>query len=61
MGAALWWLMPQIAPMFTGSIATKALGIGAILAAGALTYGPAAFLLGVLDKRTAQRLMRGQT
>ena len=61
MGAGLWWLMPQIAPMFTGSIATKALGIGAILAAGALTYGPAAFLLGVLDKRTAQRLMRGQT
>jgi putative peptidoglycan lipid II flippase len=61
MGAALWWLMPQIAGMFTGSITDKALGIGAILIVGLLTYGPACFLLGILDKATFQRLMRRQT
>jgi putative peptidoglycan lipid II flippase len=47
--------------MFTGSIADKALGIGAILTLGLLTYGPACFLLGILDKATFQRLMRRQT
>lgn len=60
MGAALWWLMPQIAALFTGSIAQKAMGISAILAIGLTTYGPAAFALRVLDKSTIQRLMRRQ-
>ncbi|MEP3759913.1 MAG: murein biosynthesis integral membrane protein MurJ [Marinomonas sp.] len=61
MGVALWWLMPQVAHMFTGGILDKAIGLAAIMATGILTYGPAAFLLGVLDKAAFQRLMRRQT
>ena len=60
MGAALWWLMGQIEPWFVGTIADKALGIAAILAVGALTYGVSGAALGVLDKATALRLMRRQ-
>ncbi|MEM6494894.1 MAG: lipid II flippase MurJ, partial [Pseudomonadota bacterium] len=58
MGAGLWFLMPSIEPWVTGSLLQKALGVAAILAVGAVTYGVAAILLGVLDKASVQRLMR---
>lgn len=58
MGAGLWFLMPSIEPWVTGSVFQKALGVAAILAVGAVTYGGAAILLGVLDKASVQRLMR---
>ena len=58
MGLALWWLMQRIDPWFTGSVADKALGIGAIMGTGLVTYALAAMLLGVLNKDTAKRLMR---
>ncbi|MEM7703368.1 MAG: murein biosynthesis integral membrane protein MurJ [Pseudomonadota bacterium] len=60
MGAALYAVMSEIAPWFTGSIADKALGIAIILAVGAVTYGGAAAALGVLTKDTMLRLMRRQ-
>lgn len=61
MGAALWLLMARIEPWFIGSILDKALGIAAILAVGAITYGGAGAALGILDKATVLRLMRRQT
>ncbi|MEP2735625.1 MAG: murein biosynthesis integral membrane protein MurJ [Erythrobacter sp.] len=61
MGAALWWLMPYVSHMFTGSVLDKALGLSAIMGTGLATYAPAAFLLGVLDKNAMQRLMRRST
>jgi len=61
MGVALYFLMLQIEPLFVGSILDKALGIGAILAVGGVTYGLGAIVLGVLDKATLQRLMRRQS
>lgn len=60
MGAALWFLMQQIDPWFTGSLSEKALGVAAILGAAAITYFPATMILGVLDKATLERLMRRQ-
>ena len=60
MGAALFALMGQIEPWFVGSILDKALGIAAILAVGAVTYGGAVAALGILDKATVLRLMRRQ-
>ncbi|MEM6474862.1 MAG: murein biosynthesis integral membrane protein MurJ [Pseudomonadota bacterium] len=60
MGAALYALMLQIEPWFIGSVGQKALGILAIMAVGAVSYGLAAMALGVLDKATISRLMRGQ-
>ena len=61
MGAALYALMARIEPWFVGSLSEKALGIAAILAVGALSYGAAAAALGVLDKATVLRLMRRQS
>lgn len=61
MGAALWWLMSHVADWFTGSISEKAVGIAAIMVTGLVTYAPAAFVLGILDKATLQRLMRRQS
>ncbi len=60
MGAALYALMLRIEPWFIGTVLDKALGIGAILAVGALTYGGAGAALGILDKATVQRLIRRQ-
>lgn len=61
MGVALWWLMDRIDPWFTGTLASKALGIVTILAVGTLTYGLAAMALGVLNRQTVTRLTRRQT
>ena len=61
MGAALYALMMQIEPWFVGTILEKALGIAAILAVGAVTYGAAGAALGILDKASVQRLMRRQS
>ncbi|MEO0463055.1 MAG: murein biosynthesis integral membrane protein MurJ [Pseudomonadota bacterium] len=60
MGAGLWALMSQIALWFTGSVLDKALGIAAILATAAVTYGASGAVLGILDKATVLRLMRRQ-
>lgn len=60
MGAALWFMMPPLDPMFDGTIAQRAIAIGAIVAVGALVYGLAAIVLGVLDRSTIKRLMRRQ-
>ncbi|MEO1648104.1 MAG: murein biosynthesis integral membrane protein MurJ, partial [Pseudomonadota bacterium] len=60
MGAALYALMMRIEPWFVGTIAEKALGIGAILAVGAVTYGAAGAALGILDKASVLRLLRRQ-
>ncbi len=57
MGAALYALMTWIEPWFTGALSEKALGIAAILALGAVSYGGAAAALGVLNKATVMRLM----
>lgn len=61
MGAALWLVMPHITHLFTGSVLDKTLGIAAILVMGLFTYGPAGFMLGILDKSALQRLMGRQT
>lgn len=61
MGAALWALMSQIAPWFTGSMIDKALGLAAIMGVAALTYGACGAALGILDKATVLRLMRRGT
>ena len=58
MGAALWLVMSRIEPWFVGTVIDKALGIAAILAVGAVTYGVSGAALGILDKATVQRLMR---
>ena len=58
MGAALWFLMIEIEPWFTGTVVQKMQGLGAILAVGIGTYGLAAMALGVLNKRTITALMR---
>ncbi|MEO0589769.1 MAG: murein biosynthesis integral membrane protein MurJ [Pseudomonadota bacterium] len=60
MGAALYGVMGAIEDWFIGTILQKALGIAAILATGAITYGGAAAALGVLTKDTVLRLMRRQ-
>ncbi|GAA4044211.1 murein biosynthesis integral membrane protein MurJ [Parerythrobacter jejuensis] len=60
MGAALWFLMPEIADWFSQGLLDKAAGIAAIMATGIATYGLAAMLLGVLDRATIGRLMRRQ-
>ncbi|MEM9087049.1 MAG: murein biosynthesis integral membrane protein MurJ [Pseudomonadota bacterium] len=60
MGAALYALMIRIEPWFVGTIAERALGIGAILAVGAVTYGAAGAALGILDKASVMRLLRRQ-
>jgi len=60
MGAALYALMSEIEPWFIGTILDKALGIGAILGVGAVTYGAAGAALGILDKATVTRLIRRQ-
>ncbi|MDC0887309.1 murein biosynthesis integral membrane protein MurJ [Altererythrobacter sp.] len=60
MGGALWWLMAQIGPWFTGTAGQKAAGIASIIGTGVLAYGIAAILLGVLDRATIGRLMRRQ-
>ncbi|MEO0699861.1 MAG: lipid II flippase MurJ, partial [Pseudomonadota bacterium] len=60
MGAALYGVMGAIEDWFIGTILQKALGIAAILATGAITYGGAAAALGVLTKDTILRLMRRQ-
>jgi putative peptidoglycan lipid II flippase len=61
MGAALYALMLAIEPWFDGSVASKALGILAILAVSFVTYGAGTVALGVLDKATIARLMRRQS
>ena len=58
MGGALYVLMPRIEPWFVGTIAEKAMGIGALVAVGVVTYGAAGAALGILDKATVLRLMR---
>ncbi len=60
MGVALWALMSQIAPWFTGSVGEKAAGLAAIIVVSLFTYGLAGALLGILDKATVLRLMRRQ-
>ncbi|MEM7687850.1 MAG: murein biosynthesis integral membrane protein MurJ [Pseudomonadota bacterium] len=60
MGAALYALMTRIEPWFIGTILDKALGIAAILAVGAVTYGASGAALGIVNKATALRLMRRQ-
>ncbi len=60
MGGALWWLMQEIRGWFFGTLPEQALGIAAILGVGAVVYGVAAFLLGVLDRATISRLMARQ-
>ena len=50
MGAALFALMGQIEPWFVGSILDKALGIAAILAVGAVTYGGAGAALAFVGR-----------
>ncbi|MFN4114175.1 MAG: murein biosynthesis integral membrane protein MurJ [Sphingomonadaceae bacterium] len=61
MGAALWVLMAPLDPMFSGTALERAAAILAIAGAGLASFGAAAFLLGVLDKATVQRLMRRQS
>ena len=61
MGIALYALMSHIEVRFVGSILDKALGIGAILGVGGVTYAACGAALGVLDKATVMRLLRRQT
>lgn len=61
MGAALWFLMVPLDPMFSGTTLERLTAILAIMATGLATFGVAAFVLGVLDKAAIARLMRRQT
>ena len=61
MGAALWALMPFIAPWLDQAFIMRLAAIGAIMAVSLITYGGATVMLGVLDKQAVQRLMRRQS
>lgn len=61
MGAALWALMPLIAPWLEQAFVMRLAAIGAIMAVSLITYGGATVMLGVLDKQAVQRLMRRQS
>ena len=60
MGAALYGIMQYAGPMFSGSLAERALSITALIAAGLVTFAIPAAMLGILDKSTFQRLMKRQ-
>lgn len=61
MGAALWALLPFIAPWLDQAFIMRLAAIGAIMAVSLITYGGATVMLRVLDKQAVQRLMRRQS
>ena len=60
MGVALWYAMQVGDAYFSGSTIERGLSIILLVITGVATYSIAAFVLGVLDKASVQRLMRRQ-
>ncbi len=58
MAVVLWWLMPQMAPYYAGSVIERILSLGALCAAGGIVFFAAAFLVGALDKDLIAMLTR---
>lgn len=58
MGAVLWLLVPELAGNFTGNAFERIWSLAALVAAGAVTFFGAAFLLGALDKDLLGQLAR---
>jgi len=58
MGALLWAVMPLGAEYFTGTTLQRLGAIGALVALGLASFAATAWLLGLLDKATIERLWR---
>ncbi|MGQ9366056.1 murein biosynthesis integral membrane protein MurJ [Azospirillum sp. A39] len=61
MGAVLWLVQELLAPwLFAATLAARAGGLAALVAAGALSYGGLALLLGLVRPADLARLRRGR-
>ncbi|MBL8648999.1 MAG: murein biosynthesis integral membrane protein MurJ [Sphingopyxis sp.] len=58
MAGMLWWLMPQMAAYYAGSVIERIASLGALCAAGGAVFFAAAFLVGALDKDLIAMLTR---
>jgi putative peptidoglycan lipid II flippase len=58
MGALLWWMMPQMAAYYAGSVIERIMSLGALCVAGAAAFLTTAFLVGALDKELVAMLTR---
>ncbi len=58
MAALLWWLTPQLAAYYSGSVFARAWSLAALVASGMVVFFVAAYLTGAVDKRILDQLKR---
>ncbi len=58
MSAALWWMMPMMAPYYGGGVFERIWSLAALVGAGGAVFFAAAFLVGALDKDLVAMLTR---
>ena len=58
MSALLWWMMPRLAPYYSGGVVDRIWSLAALCAAGGVTFFAVAFLVGALDKELIAMLTR---
>lgn len=58
MSALLWWMMPMMAPYYSGGVFERIWSLAALCAAGGAVFFAVAFLVGALDKDLVAMLTR---
>ncbi len=58
MAALLWWLTPQLAAYYGGSVFERAWSLAALVTSGMAVFFVAAYLTGAVDKRILDQLKR---
>jgi putative peptidoglycan lipid II flippase len=58
MGAALWWMMPQLSSHYAGGVLERIWSLSVLVGLGLFVFFGVAFLVGALDKDLLAMLRR---
>ena len=61
MSAALWWIMRQLMPHFSGSLVTRVWSLTLLVGSGLLVYFAVGYLIGAVDRERINRILRRKT